>query len=47
MPKESTSIRVDKDLWVEAKIHAIKKGMTMTDLIEKLLRKELEENKDE
>ena len=42
-----TSIRVDKKLWTEAKIYAIKKGITLTELVEQLLRRELEENKDE
>ena len=42
-----TSIRVDKELWVQAKIYAIKKGITLTELMEQLLRRELEENKDE
>jgi len=40
-----TSIRVDKELWIEAKIYAIKKGITLTELLEQLLKRELEENK--
>ena len=42
-----TSIRVDKKLWTEAKIYAIKNGITLTELMEQLLRRELEANKDE
>ena len=42
-----TSIRVDKELWTEAKIYAIKRGITLTELVEQLLKRELEENKDE
>lgn len=42
-----TSIRVDKEVWIQAKIHAIKKGITLTELVEQLLRRELEENKNE
>jgi len=41
MAEMVTSIRVDEDLWKEAKIYAIKNGMTMKDLIETLLKKEL------
>ena len=40
-----TSIRVDKELWIEAKIYAIKKGITLTELVEQVLRREMEENK--
>ena len=41
-----TSFRVDGDLWKEAKIHAIKEGMTMKELIEALLKRELKNEKD-
>ena len=37
-----TSIRVDEDLWKEAKIYAVKKGITLAELLNKLLRRELE-----
>jgi predicted DNA-binding ribbon-helix-helix protein len=36
-----TSIRVDDELWKEAKIYAIRKGITLTELIEGLLKDEL------
>jgi len=36
-----TSIRVDDALWKEAKIYAIRKGITLTELIERLLKDEL------
>jgi predicted HicB family RNase H-like nuclease len=39
-----TSIRVDDTLWKAARIYAISKGITLTQLIEKLLRQELEKN---
>jgi hypothetical protein len=42
-----TSIRVDEDLWRDAKIHAIRKETTLTELIEKLLREELKSSKRE
>lgn len=45
MAKVVTSIRVDDRLWKRAKIHAIKNDETMTDMIERLLRKELERRK--
>ena len=37
-----TSIRVDEKLWKEAKIYAIKKGITLAELLNQLLRRELE-----
>jgi predicted DNA-binding ribbon-helix-helix protein len=43
MPKQVvTSIRVDEKLWKEAKIYAIKKGITLAELLNELLKKELE-----
>ena len=36
-----TSIRVDEQLWKEAKIYAIKKGITLAELLNELLRREL------
>jgi len=47
MPEQIvTSIRIDDALWKAARIYAISKGITLTTLIEKLLRQELEKNKD-
>ena len=37
-----TSIRVDGELWKEAKIYAIKRGITLAELLNELLRRELE-----
>jgi hypothetical protein len=42
MAKVVTSIRVDDELWKKARIHAIENGETMTDMMERLLIKELE-----
>ena len=42
MPQTVTSVRVDEELWKKAKIHAIRKGITLTALLEELLRNELE-----
>jgi predicted DNA-binding ribbon-helix-helix protein len=43
MPKQVvTSIRVDETLWKEAKIYAIKKGITLAELLNELLKQELE-----
>ena len=39
--REATSIKVDPDLWKEAKIEAIKRDMDLSDLVESALRKEL------
>lgn len=45
--KMVTSIKVDRELWKEAKIHAIKNGMALYALLDKALRRELEVEKDE
>lgn len=39
--REPTSINVDPELWRDAKIEAIKRGITVTDLFEQSLRKEI------
>jgi len=39
--KKNTSIRVDRNLWKEVKIEAVKRGITVSQLIEHVLRKEL------
>lgn len=39
--REPTSINVDPNLWKEAKIEAIRRGMTVTQLFEEALKKEL------
>lgn len=36
-----TSLRIDKEIWKEAKKHAIEKETTVGKLIEDLLKKEL------
>jgi hypothetical protein len=40
-----TSLRVDPELWKEAKIEAIRRGTTLASLIDKAMRKELKENR--
>ena len=46
MQKErtATSIRVDDIVWKAARIYSIKRGITLTDLIERLLREELKKD---
>lgn len=39
--KEATSIKVDPELWKEAKIEAIKRDMELSELVETSLRREL------
>ena len=39
--REATSIKVNPDLWKEAKIEAIRRGIALCDLVEDALRKEL------
>ncbi|MEM2197267.1 MAG: hypothetical protein QW290_09330 [Sulfolobales archaeon] len=40
-----TSFRVDEDLWRKARIYAIENGLTMKELVEALLKMELEEKR--
>lgn len=40
-----TSFRVDAELWKEAKIYAIKNEITIKELLEILLKMELEEKR--
>ena len=40
-----TSIRVDGDLWKEAKKYAIDADISLAELVEKLLKEELERRK--
>jgi antitoxin component of RelBE/YafQ-DinJ toxin-antitoxin module len=40
-----TSFRVDEELWREARAYAVRHGLTVKQLIEFLLRKELKENR--
>ena len=42
MGKETvTSIRIDEELWKEAKICAVREGITLKELLERLLKEEL------
>ena len=45
--KMVTSIKVNQELWKEAKIFAAKNDITLTELLNRALRKELEAIKDE
>jgi post-segregation antitoxin (ccd killing protein) len=42
--RTATSINVDEELWKKAKMEAIKRGITVTELFEKALKKEIEKN---
>jgi hypothetical protein len=41
-----TSLRVDGDLWKDAKIEAIKQGETLAKLIDRAIRNEIVKNKE-
>jgi post-segregation antitoxin (ccd killing protein) len=41
-----TSVRVDEELWRKAKIHAIENRLTLTELVETALSKELSKDQD-
>lgn len=39
--KETTSIKINPELWKEAKKYAIDKGITVSDLLEETLREKI------
>jgi predicted HicB family RNase H-like nuclease len=41
MARTVTSIRVDQELWKKAKHHAIDNELTLTELVEKALKREI------
>ncbi len=43
--RESTSLNVDPEIWKKAKIHAITKGITLTELVEKAVDSWIKKNK--
>jgi len=43
MSKITTSVRIDEELWRRLKIKAIEREMTTAELLEELIRKEVEE----
>jgi len=44
MAKMVTSIKVDDELWREAKIYCIQSGITLGELLEQLLKEKMNEN---
>ena len=40
--RKATSIKIDQKLWKAAKIESIERGIELSELVEKALRKELE-----
>lgn len=40
-----TSFRVDEELWREARVYAVRHGLTVKELIEFVLKRELKENR--
>lgn len=40
-PKKATSVKIDPELWKEAKIEAIRRGIQVSELVELALRKEI------
>lgn len=43
MKRETTSIRIDQELWHKAKMKALENRMSIGEFIENLIRKELNE----
>jgi predicted HicB family RNase H-like nuclease len=42
--KKSTSINIDEQVWKKAKIEAVKRGISVTQLVERAIKKEIEEH---
>ena len=45
--RETTSIKINRDLWKETKKYCIDKNITISELIEKLLEKEIKKARNE
>jgi predicted transcriptional regulator len=45
LKREATSIKMDPELWKEAKIEAIRRDMELGELVEEALRKEIKREK--
>lgn len=43
--REATSIKIDREVWKEAKIEAIRRDMELSELVEYALKKEIKEKK--
>jgi post-segregation antitoxin (ccd killing protein) len=43
--REATSIKIDPELWKQAKIEAINRDIDLSDLVEDAIRKELNKDK--
>jgi predicted HicB family RNase H-like nuclease len=41
--RETTSIRIDRELWYAARIYALKQRVTVGELVENLLKRELQQ----
>lgn len=41
MVKKTTSIKIDEDLWKEFRILSLKRGIDVSKVLEKLIKKEL------
>ncbi len=42
IPRQTTSIKIDPELWKMAKIEAIKRNMEVSEFLEMTIKKELE-----
>ena len=45
MPKKTTSLKIDPELWKEVKIYCINKEIDISEYIENLIRKDLKKSK--
>ena len=43
--REPTSIKIDPEVWKEAKIEAIRRDMGLSELVEEALKKEIKKEK--
>lgn len=47
MERKTTSIKINPEIWNRFKIYAIQKNVDMSDLLEKMIEKELKKNEKE
>jgi hypothetical protein len=45
MPRKTTSLKVDEDLWKRVKKHCIDKDIDVSDYVESLIKNDLSKNK--
>lgn len=42
MPKKTTSIKIDSEVWKKVKMHCIEKDIDISEYLEKIIRRDLQ-----